>query len=74
VIDADMDNARRVAFVFGRVANSLGIPAASDAVLLLESAMQEPSAVSSEDYEVIYRMYAGGRDIDAAGGGEAGGV
>jgi hypothetical protein len=50
----DLDLARRIAFVAACAARKLNLPARTRPEELLESAMQEPEAVTPEQFKAVY--------------------
>ena len=60
-LPADLEAARRIAFVMARMASKLGLPAQSGSELLLQGAMERPEAVTPEEFRLAYafRLTAG---------------
>jgi hypothetical protein len=55
-LSEDREAARRIAFVMGRMAVKLGLPAGSGAEALLQGAMERPEAVAPEEFKIAYGM------------------
>lgn len=56
-LSADYDGARRIAFTMATVALRLGVPLKPfSPEFLLQSAMEQPDAVTPHEYRLIYRM------------------
>jgi hypothetical protein len=56
-LSSDYDAARRIAFTMAKVADRLGVPLHPySPESLLQSAMEQPDAVTPEEYGLIYRM------------------
>jgi hypothetical protein len=55
-LSPDNDAARRIAFAICRLADRLGLPAGTRPETLIEFAMEQPEAVTPEEYSLIYLM------------------
>ena len=56
-LSSDYDAARRIAFTMAKVAGRFGVPLHPySPESLLQSAMEQPDAVTPEEYRVIYAM------------------
>ena len=55
-LSEDRDAARRIAFVVAKVAQSLKLPFPCSPGMLLQAAMEQPEAVTPEEYAIIYLM------------------
>jgi len=56
-LSSDYDAARRIAFIMAKVAQRLGVPLHPySPESLLQSAVEQPDAVTPQEYKLIYCM------------------
>jgi hypothetical protein len=52
----DYEVTRRIAFVMASVASRFGLPLQARPEILLQSAMEQPEAITPQEYKLIYRI------------------
>jgi hypothetical protein len=52
----DKEVARRIAFIMATVANKFGLPMQASPEILLQCAMEQPEAVTPDQFKLIYLM------------------
>ena len=52
----EYDAVRRIAFVMASVASRFSLPLQARPEILMQSAMEQPEAISPQEYKLIYRI------------------